>query len=282
MIATGQRPLPENQRVVITGIGLTAPNGNDWHEFREGLLNGRSGVTEYEIRYVGSNNAVVSRYSPELICSSREVKLTPAPDRILVCGKYTGERFARAGWKQNTLALWNSPRHQSLSEKPAKDHEISEEDILVILPMDYLSSRELLLLLKSVSGRVSNKFLIKAHPFSNPSLSEICLREPQYAFGSKDLQNYIFNYQNIIYTGVTTTVCEALRYPKNIAQFKSTNVFSFDVINDELHLFTVFSSTSELIDLCNSQFKKPPQPSPLDYDYFLSQGSVDEISGYRQ
>ena len=59
MIATGQRPLPENQRVVITGIGLTAPNGNDWHEFRESLLNGRSGVTEYETRYFGKTVAGV-------------------------------------------------------------------------------------------------------------------------------------------------------------------------------------------------------------------------------
>jgi 3-oxoacyl-[acyl-carrier-protein] synthase II len=59
MIATGQLPQPEDQRIVITGIGLTAPNGNDWHEFRDSLLNGRSGVTEYEIRYFGRTLAGV-------------------------------------------------------------------------------------------------------------------------------------------------------------------------------------------------------------------------------
>lgn len=53
------RELPEQQRIVITGIGLTSPNGNSWSEFREGLLAGRSGVRPYEIRYVGKTLAGV-------------------------------------------------------------------------------------------------------------------------------------------------------------------------------------------------------------------------------
>ena len=51
--------LPDDQRVVITGIGLTAPNGNSLDEFRAGLLEGRSGVKEYEIRYFGKTIAGV-------------------------------------------------------------------------------------------------------------------------------------------------------------------------------------------------------------------------------
>ena len=42
-----------NQRIVITGIGLTAPIGNDLAEYRANLLAGKSGVTKYEIRYIG-------------------------------------------------------------------------------------------------------------------------------------------------------------------------------------------------------------------------------------
>jgi 3-oxoacyl-[acyl-carrier-protein] synthase II len=41
-----------NQRVVITGVGLTAPNGNDLRQFRESLLAGRSGVRKFETRYM--------------------------------------------------------------------------------------------------------------------------------------------------------------------------------------------------------------------------------------
>ncbi|MDA8744116.1 beta-ketoacyl-[acyl-carrier-protein] synthase family protein [Rubripirellula amarantea] len=49
--------LPDNQRIVITGIGLTAPNGNDWGSYRDALLEGRSGVSPYEIRYFGKTLA---------------------------------------------------------------------------------------------------------------------------------------------------------------------------------------------------------------------------------
>jgi 3-oxoacyl-[acyl-carrier-protein] synthase II len=52
-------PRPDNQRIVLTGIGLTAPNGNRLPEFREALLSGRSGVRKYNIRYVGDTLAGV-------------------------------------------------------------------------------------------------------------------------------------------------------------------------------------------------------------------------------
>ena len=41
------------ERIVITGIGLTAPNGNNLKEFRESLLAGKSGVQKFKTRYVG-------------------------------------------------------------------------------------------------------------------------------------------------------------------------------------------------------------------------------------
>ena len=52
----------ENDRIVITGVGLTAPNGNSLREFRDSLLARRSGVTPYEIRYVGRTLAGVCRF----------------------------------------------------------------------------------------------------------------------------------------------------------------------------------------------------------------------------
>lgn len=49
--------LPDDQRIVMTAVGLTSPNGNDLESYRESLLNGRSGVQPYEIRYVGETLA---------------------------------------------------------------------------------------------------------------------------------------------------------------------------------------------------------------------------------
>jgi len=50
---------PELARVVITGVGLTSPNGNDLAEYRRNLLAGVSGVQSYEIRHIGHTIAGV-------------------------------------------------------------------------------------------------------------------------------------------------------------------------------------------------------------------------------
>jgi len=45
--------LSDLDRIVITGIGLTAPNGNSLAEYRQNLLAGQSGVVNYQTRYMG-------------------------------------------------------------------------------------------------------------------------------------------------------------------------------------------------------------------------------------
>jgi 3-oxoacyl-[acyl-carrier-protein] synthase II len=62
MIASKTSQLDDNQRIVITGVGLTAPNGDDLAQFRSGLLAGKSGVVPYEIRYFGKTIAGVCNY----------------------------------------------------------------------------------------------------------------------------------------------------------------------------------------------------------------------------
>ncbi len=51
--------MAELARVVISGVGLTSPNGNDLAEYRENLLACKSGVQRFEIRYVGETLAGV-------------------------------------------------------------------------------------------------------------------------------------------------------------------------------------------------------------------------------
>ncbi len=45
--------MSDQDRIVITGIGLTSPNGNSLTEFRQNLLEGVSGVVNYATRYMG-------------------------------------------------------------------------------------------------------------------------------------------------------------------------------------------------------------------------------------
>ncbi|MCH7729245.1 MAG: beta-ketoacyl-[acyl-carrier-protein] synthase family protein [Planctomycetes bacterium] len=72
MIAQNQRP--DHDRIVMTGVGLTAPNGNNLDEFRDSLLNGRSGVRRYEIRYVGETLAGVCDFNAQRHQSRKDIR----------------------------------------------------------------------------------------------------------------------------------------------------------------------------------------------------------------
>lgn len=61
-------------RIVLTGIGLTSPNGNDLATHRAALLSGKSGVQDYEIRYVGKTLAGVCDYDALKHQNRREVR----------------------------------------------------------------------------------------------------------------------------------------------------------------------------------------------------------------
>jgi 3-oxoacyl-[acyl-carrier-protein] synthase II len=75
MIAGGvQSERPDSRRIVLTGVGLTAPNGNHLAEFRENLLAGRSGVRRYEIRYVGQTLAGICEFDPLRYQSKKDVR----------------------------------------------------------------------------------------------------------------------------------------------------------------------------------------------------------------
>ena len=65
---------PDHQRVVITGVGLTAPNGNSLPEFRQALLEGRGGVSAYETRYFGSTLAGVCQFDELRYQKRKEVR----------------------------------------------------------------------------------------------------------------------------------------------------------------------------------------------------------------
>lgn len=45
--------MSDSERVVITGVGLTAPNGDTPESFRQSLLTGKSGITTIETRFMG-------------------------------------------------------------------------------------------------------------------------------------------------------------------------------------------------------------------------------------
>ncbi len=64
----------ENTRIVITGIGLTSPNANNLMDFRKALLEGKSGITNIERRYVGEVHAGVCDFDALKYQKRKEIR----------------------------------------------------------------------------------------------------------------------------------------------------------------------------------------------------------------
>lgn len=64
----------ERQRIVITGVGLTAPNGNAIGTYRENLLAGRANIQNIEMRYMGTVHAGVCDYDAKKYQTRRELR----------------------------------------------------------------------------------------------------------------------------------------------------------------------------------------------------------------
>lgn len=63
-----------NHRVVITGVGLTAPVGDSLPEFRANLLAGKSGVSNFETRYIGQVLAGICHFDALKYQKRKEVR----------------------------------------------------------------------------------------------------------------------------------------------------------------------------------------------------------------
>lgn len=82
-------------RIVITGLGLTAPNGNTLAEFRRNLLAGVSGITSTEVRYMGNWPVGFCTFDPLKYQKKKDVRIgTRAGGISIYCAR---EALADAG-----------------------------------------------------------------------------------------------------------------------------------------------------------------------------------------
>jgi 3-oxoacyl-[acyl-carrier-protein] synthase II len=113
-------------RVVITGVGLTAPNGNDLAAFRKALLEGKSGVRTIEHRYVGKVAAGLCDFD-ETRYQSRKARMrgTRAGSIAIYCAH---EALKSAGLDPAKIDLERTGVSVGITEHGTveTDHEIHE------------------------------------------------------------------------------------------------------------------------------------------------------------
>lgn len=79
---------PPLSRIVITGIGLTAPNGNSLAEYRANLLAGKAGGEFVELRYIGRVPAGVCHFDTLRHQKRKEVRVgTRAGSIAIYCAR---------------------------------------------------------------------------------------------------------------------------------------------------------------------------------------------------
>jgi 3-oxoacyl-[acyl-carrier-protein] synthase II len=75
-------------RIVITGVGLTAPNGSTLAEFRRNLLAGVAGIERLEVRYMGTQLGGVCHYDALKYQKKKEVRVgTRAGSISIYCAR---------------------------------------------------------------------------------------------------------------------------------------------------------------------------------------------------
>ncbi|MDE3083874.1 MAG: beta-ketoacyl-[acyl-carrier-protein] synthase family protein [Verrucomicrobiota bacterium] len=78
-------PLP---RIVITGVGLAAPNGNNLSEFRANLLAGAAGIERIEMRYMGQVLAGICHFDTLRYQKKKEIRVgTRAGSISIYCAR---------------------------------------------------------------------------------------------------------------------------------------------------------------------------------------------------
>ena len=77
--------MADGERIVITGVGLTSPNGDSLAEFRKNLLSGVSGVELFDVRHLGPTPAGVCHF-----------------DTL----RYQKRKEARRGTRAGAVAIW--------------------------------------------------------------------------------------------------------------------------------------------------------------------------------
>ncbi|MFM2131743.1 MAG: hypothetical protein RL646_946 [Verrucomicrobiota bacterium] len=68
------RPMSPLPRIVITGVGLTAPNGNSLAEFRANLLAGKARIAEIDVRHMGRQPAGVCDFDATRWQKRKEIR----------------------------------------------------------------------------------------------------------------------------------------------------------------------------------------------------------------
>jgi 3-oxoacyl-[acyl-carrier-protein] synthase II len=118
-------------RVVITGVGLTSPNGDSLPEYRQALLTGKSGVEHYEIRYFGKTLAGVCHYDALRYQKRKHVRRGTRAGSIAVYCANEALKDAGIDWSNvdaSSVGVYVGTTEHGNVETETEIYEVSKQD----------------------------------------------------------------------------------------------------------------------------------------------------------
>lgn len=198
----------------------------------------------------GYLNAIPFPTGPEVNLSEKEAKITPLPDILVCCSQYVYDWIKQTGYDEKRLLVGPSIRQTHVFS----DVTSTDEFILVALPLNYELSIELFK--EIVSFARENKeynILLKPHPYLE--MNKILeVSEPiteNLTITNENIGDLLKKCHIFIFTGPTTTACEAFVLGKMIIRFVSNNNYSMDCLffgfNKNVSVFTEYKEMETLI-----------------------------------
>lgn len=118
-------------RVVITGVGLTAPNGNNLAEFRDALLKGRSGVQPWEIRYFGKTLAGICNFEATRYQKRKDLRRGTRAGSISIYCANEALKDAGIGWDgvdKSRVGVYVGTTEHGNVETETEIYEVSKQN----------------------------------------------------------------------------------------------------------------------------------------------------------
>jgi len=199
---------------------------------------------------VGYFGGVPFPTSPVVNLTPKEAKITPLPDKIVCCSQYVYDWLENVGFDKTKLIVGPSIRQNHVFD----ENMASDDFILVALPLNYDLSSELISEIVLFARRNEKiDVLLKPHPFldistimqSNKPIPE------NISISNEDMSSLFQKCKYFVYTGPTTTACEAFVLGKDVCRYISNNHFSLDCLhfkfNDSIFNFTNHIELGEYI-----------------------------------
>jgi len=209
-------------RIVVTGIGLAAPNGNNLSEFRHSLLNNISGINFIEHRYIGRVPAGICNFDTTKYQTKKDLRTSTRAGSISIyCA---GEAINHAGIDLNLvnksrIGIFIGTTEHGTVETEQEIHKISQYNFDISLWNHYHNPRSIS---NNPAGEISIRFGITG---------------PHYCIGAacaagnagiiQGVQQLLLNEVDIALSGGVSECTSSFGI---FASFKSQNALAY---NDE-------------------------------------------------